>query len=133
MPEYKSEAEKLMSRSERLITCCVFLLCLAVSPLVSQAQDGGVVYITGEVITPGQFTIKGPTHLVQVIALAGGLTKQADRRAIEVTHDGTTRTFNFDTVVKQNASVQIEPGDIVHIHARGNRSRPIDPEKANKA
>jgi protein involved in polysaccharide export with SLBB domain len=111
----------------------VFLACLIVSPLVSQTQDGGVVYITGEVVTPGQFAIKGPTHLVQVIALAGGLTRQADRRAIEVTHDGTTRTFNFDTVVKQNASVQIEPGDIVRIHARSNRSRPIDPEKPNKA
>lgn len=41
-----------------------------------------VVYITGEIKAPGEYTITGPTTLLQLIARAGGLTPFAKKKQI---------------------------------------------------
>lgn len=45
---------------------------------------GNRVYVLGEVQRPGQFQLDRPTSLAQAIALAGGLTPFASKRAIRL-------------------------------------------------
>lgn len=56
------------------------------------------VYITGEVATPGRYELGGATTVLQLIALAGGLTEFADTDGIVVirpTANGA-ESFRFD-------------------------------------
>ena len=78
------------------------------------------VFITGEVATPGAYPIVGPRTVMQVIALAGGLTEYADAKAITVmrNENGQTRSFKFNyrdvsrgKSLEQN--IQLQPGDTI--------------------
>jgi len=77
------------------------------------------VFITGEVVRPGAYPITAPTTVLQLIAMAGGLTDFADRSAIViiradaalapaiVNYKQLTRLQNL----KQN--VTLRPGDTI--------------------
>jgi polysaccharide export outer membrane protein len=78
------------------------------------------VFITGQVATPGAYPLTGPRTVLQLIALAGGLTEYADEKNISIMREenGTTRTFKFnyrDVSKGKNLdqNVQLQPGDTV--------------------
>jgi len=77
-------------------------------------------FITGEVKTPGAYSLASPRNVMQLIAMAGGLTEYADAKNITImrTEKGQTRTskFNYRDVSKgKNLSQNIEliPGDTI--------------------
>jgi general secretion pathway protein A len=77
-------------------------------------------FITGEVRTPGGYDLAGPRTVMQLIAMAGGLTEYADGGKITIMRqeNGQTKTlkFNYKDVsrgknLQQN--VEVKPGDTV--------------------
>jgi polysaccharide export outer membrane protein len=78
------------------------------------------VYITGQVANPGAFPLTGPRTVMQLIALAGGLTEYADKKNITInrTEHGKAVSvkFNYNDVAKgKNLSqnIVLKPGDTV--------------------
>lgn len=78
------------------------------------------VFITGQVSTPGAYPLTGPRTVMQLIALAGGLTEYADVKNISIMREeqGRTRSFKFNYKdvsrgknLQQNIALQ--PGDTV--------------------
>lgn len=78
------------------------------------------VYITGEVASPGQYPLGRTTTVLQLIALAGGLTEFADTDGIVVirqTPEGPV-TFRFDyrkvaRLEDLSGNIVLQPGDTV--------------------
>ncbi len=80
------------------------------------------VFITGEVTTPGAYQLAGPRTVMQLIALAGGLTEYADKKNITINRveNGQARALKFDysDVAKGKNLAQnivLKPGDTVVI------------------
>jgi polysaccharide export outer membrane protein len=80
------------------------------------------VFITGEVNNPGTYGLTGPTTVLQLIALAGGVGTYADSKNIVIVRheDGgqVTYKFNYKDVVKRKnlkQNIQLKPGDTVII------------------
>ena len=78
------------------------------------------VFITGEVAHPGAFPLLRPMTVIQLIALAGGLTEYADKGGITIlrVEQGRTQSFrfNYKDVSKGknlNRNIQLKPGDTV--------------------
>jgi polysaccharide export outer membrane protein len=78
------------------------------------------VFITGNVTNPGGFPLVGPRNVMQVIALAGGLTEYADSKNITIVRDENGRSrsfkFNYKDVAKGKKleqNIQLQPGDTV--------------------
>lgn len=77
-------------------------------------------FITGEVRTPGGYDLAGPRTVMQLIAMAGGLTEYADGGKITIMRheNGQTRTlkFNYKDVSRGKSleqNVEVRPGDTV--------------------
>ena len=66
------------------------------------------VFVLGQVTKPGSYPLLGPLNVLQVIALAGGLTPYANREGIMILRDvkgGTEKIrFNYDDVVAGTGS-----------------------------
>lgn len=78
------------------------------------------VFITGEVATPGAYALIGRRTVMQLIAVAGGLTEFADSKNITImrTEGGQTKSykFNYRDVAKGKGleqNIQLQPGDTV--------------------
>ena len=78
------------------------------------------VFITGQVATPGEFPLVAPRTVMQLIALAGGLTEYADSKNIRIVRMEGDRTvsfkFNYKDVSKGSKleqNIQLKPGDTV--------------------
>ncbi|MEI6666732.1 MAG: polysaccharide biosynthesis/export family protein [Acidobacteriota bacterium] len=78
------------------------------------------VFITGEVAKPGQYPLAGPTTVLQLIAMAGGVTPFAkqDRIVIMRAGGGPTATFrfNYKNVAQMkdlDQNILLHPGDTV--------------------
>jgi polysaccharide biosynthesis/export protein len=78
------------------------------------------VFITGEVKTAGEYPLTGPRTVMQLIALAGGLTEFADGNGITVMRmeNGRQRSFQFryKDVARGKGLAQnilLQPGDTV--------------------
>jgi polysaccharide export outer membrane protein len=77
------------------------------------------VFITGEVTRPGAYALSTPTTVLQLIALAGGLTDFADRGGIVVIRAGATPetlTINYRQLAKLQKleqNITLRPGDTV--------------------
>jgi polysaccharide export outer membrane protein len=78
------------------------------------------LFITGQVEKPGPYPMSGPTTVLQLISMAGGLKEFTDGKKILVmrTKDGkqTGRVFNYREVtsgkhLEQN--IELQPGDTV--------------------
>jgi polysaccharide biosynthesis/export protein len=78
------------------------------------------LFITGQVEKPGPFPMSGPTTVLQLISMAGGLKEFTDGKRILImrTRDGkqTARMFNYRDVtsgkhLEQN--IELQPGDTV--------------------
>jgi polysaccharide export outer membrane protein len=77
-------------------------------------------FITGEVRTPGAYPLTSPRTVMQLIALAGGLSEYADAKNITIMRNekGQTRTlkFNYKDVSKGKnvaQNIELNPGDTV--------------------
>jgi polysaccharide export outer membrane protein len=68
-----------------------------VAVVVKQISNNRV-FIAGQVLKPGPFSLAGPTTVLQVISMAGGVTEFADRKNIIITRQerGGQRTFRFN-------------------------------------
>lgn len=78
------------------------------------------VFITGQVAKPGPYPLGGPTTVVQLIAMAGGVLEYADEKNISIMRieggQQVSLRFNYDEVkrrknLKQN--IELKPGDTI--------------------
>lgn len=83
------------------------------------------VYVVGQVAKPGTYPLGGPMTLVQLIALAGGLSEFADRENIVILRaerkaDGEPMSLrvNYDDLIKRRnlkQNIELKPGDTVMV------------------
>jgi polysaccharide biosynthesis/export protein len=78
------------------------------------------VFLVGQVLKPGPYPLTGPTTVLQLISLAGGLLDYADEKNILVmrTENGREAAlrFNYKEVLKGRnlkQNVELKPGDTV--------------------
>ena len=78
------------------------------------------VFITGQVTKPGPYPLIGPTSVLQLIAVAGGVTEFADTENISIlrTENGSSKSFRFnykDVSKRKNLeqNLELKPGDTV--------------------
>ena len=76
------------------------------------------VFITGQVAKPAAYVITGPTTVLQLIAMAGGLKDFADSKNITIVRheNGQTSTYHFnykDFRRNPRQNIELKPGDTV--------------------
>jgi polysaccharide export outer membrane protein len=78
------------------------------------------VFITGRVTNPGPYPLQGPRTVMQLIALAGGLTEYADSKNITIMRNAAdgpkSFKFNYKDVAKGKnleQNILLKPGDTV--------------------
>ena len=81
------------------------------------------VFITGNIAKQGSYNLAGPTSVIQLISMAGGLLEYADKDHIVVLHaekrpDGqpTSHQVNYSEVMKRKnlrQNIELKPGDTV--------------------
>lgn len=88
--------------------------------VVVRQTNSRKVFITGKVVTPGTYPLAGPRNVMQIIALAGGLTEYADAKNITIMRNdkGTIKSFKFnykDIARGKNLeqNIPLQPGDTV--------------------
>ena len=71
-------------------------------------------YVLGEVAKPGEYDLVPGIGLREAIALAGGLTPQADTSSlILLNKEGKKEIINFDEILKGGEDIKLKPGDTV--------------------
>lgn len=90
--------------------------------VVVQEVHSFAVSVLGEVKTPGRYELKGPSTVLDVLALAGGLTPYAGASRIVIIRDqGGTKTrilFDYNSAISNAGAGQlfyVRPGDIVMV------------------
>jgi polysaccharide export outer membrane protein len=88
--------------------------------VVVKAINSRRVFITGLVSRPGPYPLSGPTTVLQLISMAGGLQEYADSKKIVVlrTENGRAVTFPFNYKDVSNRkslhqNIELKPGDTV--------------------
>ena len=89
--------------------------------VVTRQINSRKAFITGEVSIPGGYSLSGPLTVMQLIALAGGLTEWADEQHIKIMRvgdDGRTTAieFNYEWIRKGkrlDQNILLKPGDTV--------------------
>jgi polysaccharide export outer membrane protein len=80
------------------------------------------LFITGQVDKPGSYALGGPTTVLQLIAMAGGLKEFADGGHILITRTDTASRrqvgfrFNYEQVLSGKnlqQNIELKPGDTV--------------------
>jgi len=75
------------------------------------------VFITGQVTRPGEYPLTASRNVMQIIALAGGLTEYADAKNIKIMRgqaQPTVFNFNYREVERGKnlaQNIQLKPGD----------------------
>ena len=97
----------------------------AVVSVIVQQVNSFKVFILGEVIRPGTYTLKSKTTLLQAIAIAGGFNQFASRNKIVIIRekigDGNkTEKINirFDDIVyskSEDKNLVLMPSDIIFV------------------
>lgn len=88
--------------------------------VVIKAINSRKVFITGSVTKPGPYALTSPTTVLQLIAMAGGLTEFADQGKIGVMRQENGKLvrypFNYKNVAKGknlDQNIELKPGDTV--------------------
>jgi polysaccharide export outer membrane protein len=96
-----------------------FITDAAVTVVVRQ-MNSRKVFITGEVTRPGAYSLASSMTVMQLIAVAGGLTEFAEAKRISImrVETGRTTTFPFDyknvaSGKKSAQNIVLKPGDTV--------------------
>ena len=88
--------------------------------VVVKQMNSRKVFITGEVGKPGPYPLAGPTTVLQLISIAGGLRDYADSKKILIVRNEngkqTSFLFNYKDVVSRKnlrQNIELKPGDTV--------------------
>jgi polysaccharide export outer membrane protein len=88
--------------------------------VVVKAINSRKVFITGQVGKPGEYPLSGPTTVLQLLAVAGGVHEFADSKNITIVRAENGRTvaypFNYKEVLKRKnlkQNIELKPGDTV--------------------
>lgn len=106
---------------------------LDVTVSLADVNEAGVedskprIYITGEVLKPGPYTLRPNTTVMQAIALAGGLGPFAASQRIQIRRQltpGTDSIFIFNYRVYQSGvnmteNIALVSGDVIIVPERG--------------
>jgi polysaccharide export outer membrane protein len=83
------------------------------------------VYVTGEVLKPGYYFLRPKIHVVEALALAGGLGPFAASKRIQVHRQvggaDTISLFNYDAYQSGQdiaGNIDLQPGDVVVVPER---------------
>jgi polysaccharide export outer membrane protein len=105
--------ESLMKQAQR------FVEDTNVTVVVKQINSRWV-FVTGQVSKPGPYPLAGPTTVLQLIAMAGGVLEYADAKNIVVMRNENGKPsnfrFNYKDVVRQKnlkQNIILKPGDTV--------------------
>ena len=74
------------------------------------APTAEIIYVTGQVKSPGTYPIKTDMTIAQAIARSGGLTDSGTDKRVKVTRGGKT--------LKLEPSAKVEPGDVLLINEK---------------
>ena len=105
----------------------VLVSVAALSPRVAEEQDLMNVYILGEVNEPGRKEILPGTTLIQFLAEAGGLSRFAAEKRIQLRRGGsagggeTVYRFNYRTMGGSDSisgTTVLAPGDVIVVPER---------------
>lgn len=99
-----------------------FVTAPSVSVVIKEIHSRKV-FVTGEVATPGAYDLQPRTKLMQVLAMAGGLTPYAKRKVV-VLRDGATAKdkdkadtrfeYDLDAIIsgkRPEFNIVLQPGD----------------------
>jgi polysaccharide export outer membrane protein len=88
--------------------------------VVVKQMNSRKVFITGEVSKPGPYPLIGPTTVLQLISIAGGLREYAESKKILIVRNEngkpTSFLFNYKDVVSRKnlrQNIELKPGDTV--------------------
>ena len=77
------------------------------------------LYVTGAVMQPGAYPVTNvPTHLLDAVNVAGGLTEQANWSNVTLSRDGQEYTLSLRAIYEygdKGQNVLLKPGDVLHI------------------
>jgi polysaccharide export outer membrane protein len=107
-------------REQLLASAAKFVTDPSVTVIVKQINSRKV-FITGQIEKPGPYAINGPTTVVQLISLAGGLKEFTDGKRILIMRTDRTgrqmaRLFNYREVIagkNLDQNIELQPGDTV--------------------
>jgi polysaccharide export outer membrane protein len=118
--ELKAAGLKPEELAVTIRTAALNFLADATVTVVVRQINSRKVFITGQVAHPGEFPLTSPRTVLQLIALAGGLSEYADAKNISVMRNekGETRwyKFNYRDVSKGKGlqqNIALQPGDTV--------------------
>lgn len=89
-----------------------------VASVIVQEVNSYRIFMLGEIRTPGPYTLKRHTSILQAISLAGGFTEFASKNKIVLIREGSRIKVRFDDLVKgggNNGDIVLKPGDTVFI------------------
>jgi polysaccharide export outer membrane protein len=88
--------------------------------VVVKEMNSRKVFITGEVVKPGPYPMTGPTTVLQLISIAGGLREYADAKNIVIIRTEKGRPvsyrFNYKDVASRKdlrQNIELKPGDTI--------------------
>lgn len=115
---------ELADRIQKALRDGEFIVDASVTVVLRQ-MNSRKVFITGEVAKPGAYPLTSSMTVMQLIAVAGGLTEFAEGKSISVmrVEGGQTRTFAFDyknvaNGRKSGQNILLKPGDTVVVPER---------------
>jgi polysaccharide export outer membrane protein len=118
--EMKASGQTTNALRDAIQAAAAKYLSEPVVSVVVRQLNSRKVFVTGEVMMPGAFDLTGPRTVVQLIALAGGLTEYAKSSEISIMREenGRTRQFKFNYKdfsrgrrLEQN--IQLQPNDTI--------------------
>jgi len=86
------------------------------------APEGNVVYVLGEVKTPGSYEVSFARDVVAAVSAAGGPTERADLRKVTIVRrtvsSSTTMEINLDKYLREgllSGNPDLNPGDTITV------------------
>jgi polysaccharide export outer membrane protein len=97
-----------------------FLVEVPTVSVVVKAINSRKVFVTGMVGKPGPYPLTGPTTVLQLLSMAGGLHEYADSKNISIIRvvngKQTSLRFNYKDVAKRKnlqQNIELKPGDTI--------------------
>ena len=116
----------LTQRLQKNFTTPVEVTVIIVSSIDEGDEGETRIFVTGEVVKPGEILVEEPTTVLQAIALAGGLDDFAAKKRIHVRRVVRNREvvipFNYVDVERgrnMTSNVFLRRGDVIVVPERG--------------